>query len=372
MDLWRSNAVLAAIVGGVAALMALMVLAGIVSSPAWGQVASHTTTMPASASSNMPLAAASVPNAGSSNFVPGSSLQVTGKVVARVNGAELTDRDLLREMFSMFPYARQHGGFPKGQEQEIRRGALEMIVYEELVYQEAERRKITIPAAQVNSAVAEYRDRFQSDEDYREYLKAEMGGSEDRLRQQVRRSLLIDKMQKIEVGDRSKVTEAEAQAYYTNNRKKFFHPELFAFQTISIMPKNEDEKKKGRQRAEDALKQAKATKTFQDFGQLAEKISEDDYHVNLGDHHLVERDKLPAEMLKQATSLKLGQISNLIQVGDFYFLFRLYGHVPAGYTAFPEIKTKLMGDLQKTKYDRLRGDLGKRLRLHAKVEEVQG
>ena len=41
----------------------------------------------------------------------------TGKPVARVNGAVLTDRDLLREMFTIFPYARQHnGGFPKAME----------------------------------------------------------------------------------------------------------------------------------------------------------------------------------------------------------------------------------------------------------------
>ena len=370
----RRNRTVLAMTLGLAALMGLLVLTGVMSSPAWGQVASHAPALPVSTASN--AASNTTGNMGSpSQSAPGASLQVTGKVVARVNGTELTDRDLLREMFQMFPYARQHNGFPKGQEAEIRRGALEMIVYEELVYQEAERRKLTIPAAQVNSAVAEYRDRFQSDEDYREYLKAEMGGSEDRLRQQVRRSLLIDKMLKMEVGDRSKVTEAEARAYYDNNRKKFYHPELFAFQTISIMPKDDasaEAKQKARQRAEDALKQAKATKTFQDFGVLAEKISEDDYRVNLGDHHLVERDKLPAEMLKQTANMQPGQISTLIQAGNFYFFFRLYAHVPAGYTGFSEIKSHLMTDLQKTKYDRLRGDLDKRLRKSAKVEEVQG
>ncbi len=34
--------------------------------------------------------------------------------------------------------------FPKAQEAAIRQGALEMIIFEELVYQEAERRKLTI------------------------------------------------------------------------------------------------------------------------------------------------------------------------------------------------------------------------------------
>ncbi len=56
---------------------------------------------------------------------------MTGKPVARVNGVALTDRDLLQEMFAIFPYARQHNGFPKSEEAEIRKGALDMIVFEE-------------------------------------------------------------------------------------------------------------------------------------------------------------------------------------------------------------------------------------------------
>src|ERR1700739_186238 len=74
---------------------------------------------------------------------PSSSFQVSDKPVARVNGAVLTDRDLLREMLQIFPYARQHSGFPKAQEASIRQGALQMIIFEELVYQEAQHRKLT-------------------------------------------------------------------------------------------------------------------------------------------------------------------------------------------------------------------------------------
>ena len=344
--------------------------------PAWAQVASHAPTLPvttAPATSATP--GVNAPNiAGNAALMPTStSMQVTGKPVARVNGAVLTDRDLLREMLAIFPYARQHSGFPKGQEAEIRRGALAMIEYEELVYQEAERRKMTIPAARLDKAETDYRNSFQSDEAFEHYLKTEMNGDRKRFRQQVRRSLLIEALLKIEVGDKSRVSPAEARAYYDKNPKKFHHAELFGFQTISIMPAENsgaDVKQKAHLRAEDALKQAKATKTFEDFGLLAEKFSEDDYRVNMGDHKLVEREKLPADMVQKALAMQLGQISDLIQVGSFYYFFRLNAHIPAGKVAFAEVKEKLMKDLEKTRYDRLRGDLDKRLRQHAKVEEV--
>ena len=75
--------------------------------------------------------------------------KVTGKPVARVNGVVLTDRDLLREEYAIFPYARQHGGaIPKEMEPGVRQGAMQMIIFEELAYQEAQRRKMTVSVGQ--------------------------------------------------------------------------------------------------------------------------------------------------------------------------------------------------------------------------------
>src|SRR5450759_1785676 len=111
------------------------------------------------------------------------ALQVSDKPVAKVNGAVLTDRDLLREMYSIFPYAQQHnGGFPKAQEASIRQGALEMIIFEELVYQEALRRKIVIPAQQIKKGEAEFQRQFGSADKYQEFLKAEIQGNPERVR----------------------------------------------------------------------------------------------------------------------------------------------------------------------------------------------
>src|ERR1700685_2407104 len=109
-------------------------------------------------------------------------LQVSDKPVVRVNGTVLTDRDLVREMFALFPYAKQHNGFPKAQEAAIRQGALEMIIFEELVYQEAERRKLTVSANSLSRAEAGFRKQFNSPDEYEQYMQAEMRGSRQVLR----------------------------------------------------------------------------------------------------------------------------------------------------------------------------------------------
>ncbi len=323
-------------------------------SAASGQVASHAPTVIA----NTPAAQT-------------SPLQVSDKPVARVNGAVLTDRDLLREMYAIFPYAQQHNGFPKAQEAEIRQGALEMIIFEELVYQEAVRRKLAVPAEKLNRAEADFRKQFNSPDQYQQYLQTEMHGSEQQLRQQMRRSMLIEQILKTDVELRSAVSPAELQTYYEKNADHFKQSETFTFQTISVVPPlkaSAEQAKQARTKAEDALRQAKATKSYQEFGLLAEKISEDDYRVNLGDRKVVPSDKLPPQVVKTLQAMQAGQVSGLIQIESAYTIIRLNAHALARKKPLSEVKNDLKTELQKSKYERLRSNLAKQLRAKAKIE----
>jgi parvulin-like peptidyl-prolyl isomerase len=323
-------------------------------------VASHTPTLvtPKPANNAAPMSPAPAPPS------PGSP-------VARVNGAVLTDQDLMREIEAIFPYAKIHNGVPKDMEPEMRKGALEMIIFEELLYQEALREKRTVAPERLQRAEVEFRKQFPTEQEYKQVVQNEVHGSKQLLREKIRRSLLIEDMLKTEVNTKAKVTEAAALAYYKANPKNFQRPETFSIQTISIVPPanpTPEMAQEARKKAENAVKQAKAAKSYKDFGLLAEKISEDDWHVNMGDRKSVERDKLPPPVVSAALVMKPGQVSDLIQLGPAYTLFRLNSHVPAGIVAFAEVKAKLMTDMQKSKTDQLRAELNKKLRKTAKIE----
>jgi peptidyl-prolyl cis-trans isomerase SurA len=142
-------------------------------------------------------------------------------------------------------------------------------------------------------------------------------------------------------------------------------------QTISIIPPpngGADENKEAHKRAEEAYKLAMATKSYQDFGLLAEKMSDDDWHVNMGDRKLVEASKLPPPVVKAAAAMKPGEISKLIQLGNAYTIFRLVEHTPASRTPFAAVRAKLQSDLQKQKLAELRAALNQKLRKDANVE----
>lgn len=323
------------------------------------QVASHSPTLNASAAATQsatPQTAAPL---------------VAGTPVARVNGAVLTDRDLMREIQSIFPYAKMHNGMPKSMEPEMRKGALDMMIFEELVYQEALRRKMTVAPERMKTAEAQFHRQFATKQEFDQAMQIEVHGSMTLMREKIRRFLLIEDLLKIDVAAKAKVSDPEARAYYKSNLKNFQHGELFSIQTISIIPPenaNPDVQKEARKKADDAWKLAKATKSYQEFGLLAERYSDDDWHVNMGDRKSVEAEKLPPPVVKAAQAMKPGQVSELIQMGTAYTFFRLNAHVPAGTSPFAEVKTKLVTDLQKAKTDRLRSELSAKLRKTAKVE----
>ncbi|HLJ25828.1 MAG TPA: peptidylprolyl isomerase [Candidatus Angelobacter sp.] len=309
-------------------------------------------------------------------------LSLLGKPVERVNGTILTERDLLREMYAIFPYAKQHNGFPKAMEAEIRRGALLMITFEELVYQEALRRKMTIAPERLAKAQTEFRKQFASQLQYQHFLETEVNGSWQVMRTKIKRSLLIEDLLKAEVTDKSTVTLAEVRAFYLSNPERFQVPESYAVQTITIMPPRPanpkqapvpptpEQLKQMKARAEAALRQAREAKTYEEFGVLAEKISEDDYRVMMGNHHPLPAAQLPPEVLQAASKLQPGQISGLIQVDGAYTILRLNAHTPTRKQKLQEVSTALRVQMQRQKSDKLRHELDTRLRKNAKIEQL--
>jgi peptidyl-prolyl cis-trans isomerase SurA len=295
------------------------------------------------------------------------------KPVARVNGAVLTDHDLLREMLNEFPYARMHRGFPKDSEAEIRKNALHEIEFEELVYQEAKRRKMSISKSRLDRAIADFKKQFDSDEEFQNYLALELKGSLPQLREKVQRAILIDDLLKLEVGNKARVTPAEVRAFYKANLEHFRRPESVSLQTISLaIPENATPQQRAtiRQRAEEALKQARATKDYESFGLLAEKISEDDWRVMMGDHKSLHRGRMPAPVEKVVFAMKVNEIGDIIDTGDSFCIARVYRHEDAKLIPFEQVRKDLTRQVRQQKTDALRGTLDARLRKGAKIEEL--
>ncbi len=295
------------------------------------------------------------------------------KPVVRVNGSILTESDLMREELTIFPYARQHGGIPKDLEPQIRDGALKMIVFEELVYQKALRDHWTVQPPKLRAAETAFRKQFATPEEFQQVLAQQFNGSNKLLQQKIQRSLLIDEFLQKEVEEKSAVSLAEARAYYDRHADEFQRPETYTFQTISMLPPqnaNAGQLKEERTRAEHALEQARTTKSAEAFGLLAEKISEDDYRVMMGQHKPIPVDQLAPQVVTALRAMKPGDVSGLIQVDQIYTIVRLQAHTPAGKNSFIDVKQQLQKKLEQSKQETLRTQLDRTLHQNARIQAM--
>jgi len=294
--------------------------------------------------------------------------------IVRVNGAVLTDHDLLREMFNVFPYAKQHGGtFPKDSEPQIRQAALKNIEFEELAYQAALKKGMTVSPEKLAKAMKDFRKQFDTEAEYQAFLRTEQKGSEQELRNNVRRAILIEQYLKIEIENKSKLSEAQVRAIYDKNPDHFRKPDSVWLQTITIaygQTPTAAEKQAARKKAEDALKQAKATKDYESFGSLAEQVSMDDWHVMMGDHKWLHRGRMPEAVEKAAFALQANQVSDIIDTGDSFCIARINGREDAHLVKFEEVKGQLKKDTEEDRAKQLRASLEKLLRANAKIEEL--
>ena len=328
------------------------------------QIASH-----APALRSTPTPAASIPASAASMMDP---IVVTKQPVAQVNGTVLTQADLVREEYAIFPYARQHNGIPKDMEPEIRQGAMRMMVFEELVYQEAQRRKMSVPLARMQKAEMDFRKTFATPEEYNGFIESEFQGSQKLLDAKIQRSLLIDALLRIEVESKSQVSQVEARAYYDKHPELFKTPESYIFQTLSVIAPDKatpEQVKEARARADKDLTQARTTKTNDAFGLLAEKASDDDYRVMEGQHKATPVTELPPPVLQALRSMKVGDVSNVIQVGQDFTILRLNAHIAPGKQKFEDVRVNLTRNLEQQKTNKLRSSLDQKLRQNAKIEE---
>ncbi len=294
-------------------------------------------------------------------------------LVARVNGAGLTQRDLQREMQKQFPYAATHGGRIPGEfSADVRRNALNQILFEEMAYQETKRRKMTAPASLLSDLLRQARARFPNKSAYEAYANQEYGSVKD-FEKQIRRGLLIAMLLDLEITQKARVTDAALRQFYAANKKRFLKPASITLQSISFnipekaMPA---QRAQARQRAETILPQARAAKNYEEFGALAEKVSEDDWRVMMGDHKWIHRGRMPAAVEDIAFRLKAGATSGTIETSEAYVIVRVNGVQPQTQLAYSEVRKSLRENLEKANLEDRRKRFEAQLRKTFKVEEL--
>ncbi len=324
-------------------------------------------TAPVPVTAQLPLATSH-----SSSPIPASlSGRSPAAAVARVNGVVLTQAELNVAIERVFPYYQVHGGrVPASAESEIRAKAMDKLVLNELLAQEANRRRLHANEVELRKGLKEVREDFSSRRAYESAVTKQFGSVKE-FERRVRTALLVDQLWKQEVTRKARVVDSELSAYYRQNKGRFLRPESVWLQTISVnLVKNAtpQQVEKARLRAEELLVRAKQTHDYESFGLLAEQASEDRWRVMMGDHKWVHRGTFDAAYEDVIFAMQPGEVRGMVRSDTGFHIFRVNDRQAEKQLAYADVKQDLRKKLEQERLAQRAAAFEQSLRKAAKIE----
>jgi peptidyl-prolyl cis-trans isomerase C len=285
------------------------------------------------------------------------------QVVAKVNGQPITRGELDFTVKGM-----AQGRVPPEKHAEFRKGVLDSLIDQELVYQKAVASKVQVTPAEVNASIAQVRSNFPDQKTFESEL-AKDGMTMATVESMFRHNMVIDKYIKTTVVGQVKVTQEDEAKFYQENQDKMKHPEQVRASHILLHIGKDtppDQKAAQKAKAEEALAKARSGS---DFGALAREYSQDPGSAQRGgDLGYFEKGRMVAPFDKAAFSMKVGAISDIVETDFGYHIIKVTDHRPEGVTPIDDVRQKIHEYLASQKVQGEVQKLTASLRKQAKVE----
>jgi peptidyl-prolyl cis-trans isomerase SurA len=298
--------------------------------------------------------------------------------------AEVDGEPILREQVEKIYRGRATSGaeaVDPEQELSFKLSILNELINNQILMAHAARARITVSEAEIDTKVAELQSPYTKEE-FQKKL-ADQGMNAGELRQEVRQSLMISKLVNKEITSRLSVTDAEIAAFYERNKANFNVPEtLFHLAQIVVTaaPDSEIRNLKNDDAKTPAAAERKIRALYaqlqngEAFAKVAQEYSEDPVTASGGgDMGFVRLSDLQPPPFKQlVTSLKVGQMSGILNFGKGFAIVKLLGREEPGQRQLnePQVQATIRQNLMNEKEQLLKAAYIEVLRNRAKVTNL--
>ena len=209
----------------------------------------------------------------------GTASKASADVVARVNNKDITTAQLEKQFQNRLNGAEQP---PSPEEaQDLKLQVLNQMINDQILLELASASSLSATDAEVDVKFNEFKSQY-TEEKFKDLLKEQKMTIDD-IRNELRKSITIDKLVNKEITSKISVTDAEIKNFYEKNRESFNLPESYHIAHVLVTPvadpelrnaKNDDAKSpdEARQKAARLLKEIQGGK---DFATVAKESSED-------------------------------------------------------------------------------------------------
>jgi parvulin-like peptidyl-prolyl isomerase len=246
-----------------------------------------------------------------------------------------------QEMLRAYPEKSLQGLPPN-----LKRDIARQLVANEVVLQEAKKRKMGYSQAKFQATLEGIKRQFRDSSMLAAEL-AKMGQTEADMRSQIRDGLVVDSLVKTLSRPGDSVTSKECKAYYDSNKVKFASEKRYrASQILLIVKKGAtpEQKKAVQQNAGKVLAEVKAGK---DFIALAKKHSQDPAVATTGgDVGWFKQGDLMREIEAAVTPLAMNQVSDVFESPVGYHIIKKTGEEQLPPQKFDKVEAQIKNMLQ--------------------------
>ncbi len=281
--------------------------------------------------------------------------QLVDRVAAVINDEAITQSELEMYLRPIYEGLKQQfeGEELMNRLNETRLKLLNQMIEDRLVFQKAKAMELKAEDSEIEEEVDRLKKRYPSEEALEKEMTSQ-GYSMSGLRENIRRQILIRKLQDIEVKSRVIVSPREIEEYYKSHIGEFEQELRMKLLSITIRKSKEAEEKG---LVDEAAKKKIESVEFrirsgEDFEDLARQFSEDAHAAEGGQVGWVRKGEFLPSIEKALHELNQGAISPVLETAAGYHLFRVEEKDPGKVSSLEEVREKIRSVLFREKAEK--------------------
>ena len=298
-----------------------------------------------------PLAGAPKPAATAASKVNDTGTgKVVEEIIARVNNEIITRSELDRSRASVEEDAKQdclNRCTPEQLQAEIenrQKNSLRDLIDQSLLVQRGKDMGISVETDVIKKLD---QIRIQNKLDSMEELEKAVSGQglnwED-FKNNIRSSLLTQRVISSEVGSHITIGKDEVSKYYEEHKKEFVRPEQVALRSIEVdtQSKKPEEIPDLKKKAETALKRIN---DGEDFGEIAKRFSDGSTAKEGGYLGIYKHGELSKELEDKVFKMKKGGLTEVLETKQGFLILQVLEHYEEGEQPLPKVEPEIMDKL---------------------------
>ena len=288
-------------------------------------------------------------------------------VVAKVNGQDIHNNDILRQLKKTLKNYKDRGIPLTAEEEKITaKKLIENEIGRALLLQKGNEINAHVSDEALDRKLRKVKSSFKSDSIFEHELKNRKL-TLDQYKKELKIDLLMQQVIDREIEPNIKVSEIDIQSFYEKNKEKFYMDKKARASVILIKAKRGDTKseKSAQQKIESILEKIKNGSTF---NEMATKYSQDSLAPKGGDLGYFTKNQIFGAFSVRAFNMKVNEVSPVFKTGLGFHILKLTDLKEGGTMPLGRAKTRIEQILRKNKAGNATRNYVKTLKQKSKIK----